>query len=92
MKLTKTNLKQMIMEELSKSDKAEIKKMISSEINSFEKSFKKSLKPIVEDELKKLLKTRGVKADVADISKKILKKLYKDLAFQHPYIIDRIKL
>ena len=43
-------------------------------------------------ELKKLLKSRDVKADVADISKKILKKLYKDLSFHHPYIIDRIKL
>ena len=85
-------MKEMVMEELSKADKSEIKKMISSELDSFEGQFKKSLKPIVEEELKKLLKTRDVKADVADISKKILKKLYKDLSFQHPYIIDRIKL
>ena len=89
MKLTERALKEIIAEELSS---AEIKKMISTELDSFERKFKKSLKPIVEEELKKLLKTRDVKADVADISKKILKKLYKDLAFQHPYIIDRIKL
>jgi|TARA_E500000305_G_C3986203_1_gene219501 hypothetical protein len=92
MKLTEAALKDMIIEELSKSDKSQIKKMISSEVESFEKRFKKSLGPVVEKELKKLLKTKGIKADVADISKRILKKLYKDLAFQHPYIIDRIKL
>tara|TARA_R100000234_G_scaffold105846_1_gene76235 strand:- start:368 stop:646 length:279 start_codon:yes stop_codon:yes gene_type:complete len=92
MKLTERALKEIIAEELSSADKKEIKKMISTELDSFESKFKKSLKPIVEEELKKLLKTRDVKADVADISKKILKKLYKDLAFQHPYIIDRIKL
>tara|TARA_R110002110_G_scaffold123519_1_gene300296 strand:+ start:218 stop:496 length:279 start_codon:yes stop_codon:yes gene_type:complete len=92
MKLSEAALREMVMEELSKADKKEIKKMISSELDSFEGKFKKSLRPIVEQELKKLLKTRDVKADVADISKKILKKLYKDLSFQHPYIIDRIKL
>jgi|TARA_E500000305_G_C3870692_1_gene165009 uncharacterized membrane protein YheB (UPF0754 family) len=92
MKLTQETLKEMIVEELSKSDKNQIKKMISTELDSFERQFKKSLKPIVEEELKKLLKNKDVKSDVADISKKILKKLYKDLAFQHPYIIDRIKL
>ncbi len=92
MKLTEKTLREMIVEELSSADKKQIKKMISTELNSFESRFKKSLKPLVEEELKKLLKTRDVKADVADISKKILKKLYKDLAFQHPYIIDRIKL
>lgn len=92
MKLTEKTLREMIVEELSSADKKQIKKMISTELNSFESRFKKSLKPLVEEELKKLLKTRDVKADVADISKKILKRLYKDLAFQHPYIIDRIKL
>ena len=92
MNLTQETLKEMIVEELSKSDKNQIKKMISTELDSFERQFKKSLKPIVEEELKKLLKNKDVKSDVADISKKILKKLYKDLAFQHPYIIDRIKL
>ena len=27
-----------------------------------------------------------------EIAKKVIKKLYKDLSFHHPYIIDRIKV
>tara|TARA_R100000234_G_scaffold5476_1_gene3910 strand:- start:69 stop:347 length:279 start_codon:yes stop_codon:yes gene_type:complete len=92
MRLTEELLRQIVLEELTKSDKAEVKKIISKEIDTFEKRFEKILKPIVEKELKKILSSKEVKADVADISKKILKKLYKDLSFQHPYIIDRIKL
>ena len=37
-------------------------------------------------------KKKNVKDDIAEITKKIMKKLYKDLSLQHPYIIDRIKL
>ena len=29
---------------------------------------------------------------IGDITKKVLKRLYKDLSLQHPYIIDRIKV
>jgi hypothetical protein len=29
---------------------------------------------------------------VADITKKVLKKLYRDMAIHHPYIIDRVKV
>jgi hypothetical protein len=69
------------MEELTKTDKAEIKRMISKE-----------LKSMVEDEVAKALKSKDIKADIGDISKKILKKLYKDMSVHHPYIIDRIKV
>ena len=92
MKLTQTKLRELIVEELTKTDKAEIKRMISKEVDRAEKRLEKSLKPIVEEELKKLLKTKGIENDVAEISKRILKRLYRDLAIQHPYIIDRIKL
>jgi hypothetical protein len=79
--ITKTKLRQIILEELTKSDKAEIKKLISKE-----------LKSIVEDEVAKAIKSKGIKDDIGDISKKILKKLYKDMSVHHPYIIDRIKV
>ncbi len=81
MKITKARLRTIIMEELTKTDKAEIKRMISKE-----------LKSMVEDEVAKALKSKDIKADIGDISKKILKKLYKDMSVHHPYIIDRIKV
>jgi len=80
---------QMIVEELTKTDKAEIKKMISDEM---EKSLKPELKKILQDELVKELGSKKTKDEMGEISKKVIKKLYKDLSYHHPYIIDRIKV
>jgi len=81
MKISKSKLKQIIVEELTKTDKEQIKKMIAKE-----------LKGMVEDEIEKALKSKDIKNDIGDISKQIIKKLYKDMSVQHPYIIDRIKI
>lgn len=69
--------------------KTEIKKMIKDEID---KQLKKEIPKIVKQELESLLSTSKTKAEIAEISKEIIKKLYKDLSLHHPYIIDRIKL
>ena len=82
-------LEESLNEELTKTDKAEIKRMISKELDS---SLQKELKKALEEELAKALKSKDVKADFGEISKKVLKKLYKDLSLHHPYIIDRIKV
>ena len=69
--------------------KTEIKKMIKDEID---KQLKKEIPKIVKQELEVLLSTSKTKGEIAEISKEIIKKLYKDLSLHHPYIIDRIKL
>lgn len=89
MELTKAKLKQLINEEITQADKSEIKKMIDDAI---EKGVKRDLKKHLEDELVKSLKSKDVKDDIGAIAKKVIKKLYKDLSFHHPYIIDRIKI
>ena len=76
-------------EALSKSDKAEIKKMLNQVVD---KKLKSELKKVLRDELEKALKSKDIKQDVGEIAKKVIKKLYKDLSFHHPYIIDRIKI
>ena len=53
---------------------------------------KTDVKNIVKDELGKLLKKKDTKDQMGEIVKKIMKKLYKDLSLEHPYIIDRIKI
>ena len=83
-------IKQMVLEKLTKSDKSEIKKMISKEVESILKS--KNTKDIIADELEKHMSSKTTKEEIGEIAKKILKKLYKDLSLQHPYIIDRIKI
>jgi hypothetical protein len=70
-----------VNEDLTKADKAEVKRMVKSE-----------LKKMVEDEVAKSIGSKDIKDDIGDITKKVLKKLYKDLSFHHPYIIDRIKI
>jgi len=81
MQITESRLREIIMEELTKADKDAITRMI-----------KKELKAMVEDEVAKAIKSKQIKDDIGDISKKILKKLYKDMSVHHPYIIDRIKV
>ena len=79
--ITKVRLKEIIIEELTKAEKDDIKRMISKE-----------LKSMVEDEVEKAIKSKTIKDDIGDITKTVIKKLYKDLSIQHPYIIDRIKI
>ena len=79
----------LIQEELTKADKAEIKKLISKELD---KNLKSELKKALEDELSKALRSKSSKEDIGDITKKVLKKLYRDLSYHHPYVIDRIKI
>ena len=89
MLLSKSQIVALINEELTKTDKSEIKTMINKAIkDEVDKQISKSLK----SELEQALKSKELKADIGDIAKKVIKKLYKDLSFHHPYIIDRIKV
>jgi len=73
----------LILEEMTE---GEVKTLVKNEIE-------KLLKKMVEDELEKVLKSnRDIKNQIGDISKDILKKLYKDLSLHHTYVIDRVKL
>ena len=85
MDITRTRLKEIILEELSKQDKADIKKMVTKELDIV-------LSKAVKEELEKTLESKEIKSEIGNITKDILKKLYKDLSFKHPYIIDRIKV
>ena len=89
MNLTKSDIIAILNEELTKTDKSEIKKMIDKEVG---KVLKSELKKALEEELEKALKSKEVKGDIGEIAKTVIKKLYKDLSFHHPYIIDRIKI
>ena len=71
-----------LLEEMTKT---EIKDLVKDEI-------KNNLEKMVRDELEKMLKdNRQVKNQIGDLSKEILKMLYKDLSIHHGYVIDRVK-
>ncbi len=81
MVISKRRLREIILEELTRADKTEIKGMIAKE-----------LERMVKKEVETAISSKKIKDDIGDITKKVLKKLYKDLSIQHPYIIDRIKV
>jgi hypothetical protein len=71
-----------LLEEMTKD---EMKKLVKTELE-------KNLKRMVKDELEKVLKDdKKVKNQIGDLSKEILKMLYKDLSIHHGYVIDRVK-
>lgn len=90
MKITKKKLRELIIEELAAEDKAEMKKIAAKEAEAVLKS--RAMKDMVEKEVTKMLDSSATKDQLGDITKKVLKKLYKDLSLQHTYIIDRIKV
>ena len=89
MKITKQYVKELILEELTKTD---VKKLIDDAIEKKEKELRRELPKELKKELEDMLKSKDIKTDIGEIAKKVIKKLYKDLSFHHPYIIDRIKV
>jgi uncharacterized membrane-anchored protein YjiN (DUF445 family) len=87
MLLTPEKLKALISEELTKAD---VRKIASEEMEKALRS--RQTKDLIEDELVKLLGKSKGKDEVAEIAKKVLKRLYKDMSVSHPYMIDRIKV
>jgi uncharacterized membrane-anchored protein YjiN (DUF445 family) len=87
MKLDHQLLKALIVEELTKT---EVKGLVADEVEKQLKSRK--VAAIIEDEILKALGKPKAKEEVAEIAKKVLRQLYKDMSVTHKYMIDRIKV
>jgi hypothetical protein len=98
MKITTARLKEMIKEEADAlNESARDMEILTTTVKSMAASrgpevVANLLREIAQDELEKLLKKKDTKDQMGEIVKKIMKKLYKDLSLEHPYIIDRIKI
>ena len=90
MNIKKSELRKLIYEEITTSDKKEIRAMIEKEIER--KLSSRETKKMIVDEFEKILKKSDTKKDIGEMVKKVLKQLYKDLSVQHPYIIDRVSI
>jgi hypothetical protein len=88
--MIKLKVKNLLKEELSSSDKSDIKDIIKKELDKFVDS--REFKKIVEDEIQKAVgKDKKTREEIADLYKKITKELYRDLSINNSYIIDRLK-
>lgn len=89
--MIKLKVKNLLKEELSSSDKSEIKDIFKKELDKFINS--RELKKLIEDEILDAVgKDKKTREEIADIYKKITKELYKDLSLNNTYIIDKLKI
>lgn len=69
-----------------KEQKKEFQKMIDNELKS------RAVKDLVSDIVAKELSSKDNKERVADVTKLVLRKLYRELAYNYTPVIDRIKI
>ena len=70
-----------LTEALTLTDKAEVERIA-----------KKQAKQYAKEEVKKALDDKATRSEIAEITKEILKRLYRDMSVDKQYIIDRIKI
>ena len=93
MDITATEIRRIISEELTKTDKSDIERMIKQHFKAdLDDAIAKAVEKAVKEEVQAVMSDKSTQKEMAEVSKKIIKKLYKDLSFHHPYIIDRIKI
>ena len=66
-------------------NKTEVKDIVEKEVARL-------IKKMMQEELALLLRKNETKNDIADITKELMKKFYKDLSITSTYIIDRVKV
>jgi hypothetical protein len=72
-------------------NKNKITVLLSENSTLIENMSKDEIRKIVRDELEKLLRDKENKKEIADITKKMLKKLYRELSFNSTHIIDQLE-
>ena len=83
----------LLLEELTKSDKKEIERIARKQAQKeIEKAVGKDFAKSVQKEVEKVLKDKATKQEIADVTKSVVKKLYRQLSHNYPQIIDRIKV
>lgn len=82
-------VREYISEALSRSDKAEIRKIARREV---EAAYREDLKNKITKEVEKILKGKVHQDIVVDITKKILKKFHRELYFDYTPVISRLKI
>ena len=90
-------VRQLLVEELTKSDKKEIERIARKQAKliakqEVESAIGKNFSKSVAKEVEKVLKNKATKEEMASITKAILIKFYRALSTQDKYVLDKIKL
>ena len=91
--LSEASFSGLLKEELTRADKKEIKDIARKEaIKEIERVVGRDFSRTIQEEIKKSLGQKATKQEVAEISKQVLKKLYREMSHSYNPLIDRIKL
>lgn len=71
-------------------NKNKITVLLSENATLVENMSKDEIRKLVRDELEKMLRDKETKKEIADITKKMLKKLYRELSFNSTHIVDQL--
>tara|TARA_B100000700_G_C14675421_1_gene682868 strand:+ start:121 stop:402 length:282 start_codon:yes stop_codon:yes gene_type:complete len=92
-KITRYQIRRILSEALTQTDKREIERIARKEAQGeIEKVIGRDLSKTIQEEVSKALKDKATQQEVADISKKVIKKLYRSLAMEKSFIIDQVKV
>jgi len=92
-KITRYQIRRILSEALTQTDKREIERIARKEAQGeIEKVIGRDLSKTIQEEVSKALKDKAIQQEVADISKKVIKKLYRSLAMEKSFIIDQVKV
>lgn len=90
---SKERIKNIINEVLTKSDETRIQSIARREAKSeIKKVVGNNLKKTIQEELRKELGRKATQQEIADISKKVITKVYRELSYTYKPIIDRITI
>jgi len=82
----------LLLEELTKTDKKEIEKIARKQAQKeITKVVGNDLEKTIQKEVEKILKNKATKDEIADVTKSVIKKMYRALATSHSNVIDGIK-
>jgi len=92
-KMTESQLRCIIKEALTKTDIKDIERISRKEAKSeIEKVVGRDLSKTIQEEVAKVLKKKATKEEIGDITKSVIKRLYRSLAMEKSHVIDQIKV
>ena len=70
----------------------ELKKVLGKDLMGGPAKINKAIQEIAKEQLKKELRGSDLKDAMAEVTKLVMKKLYRELAYSYTPVIDRIKI
>ncbi len=93
MKITRRQIRNILKEALTKTDIQDIERIARKEAkDEIIKVVGKDLRKTIQEEVAKVLKDKASKQEIGEITKQVIKKMYREISLTQPQILNRIKV